>query len=66
MKYRAIIEIVDEKNNVITSMVKEEQRQFEMPKNNVIIHEFFIGALSIPQGREWCQFIEEMKGENNA
>lgn len=64
MKYHAIITIVDDNNNEITRMVKEEVRQYEMPKNNVVFHEFFIGALSIPEGREMCQFIEEMKGGN--
>ena len=62
MKYHAVITIVDDNNNEVTSLVKHETRQFEWPKNNVIFHEFYIGTLSIPQGREMCQFIEEMKG----
>lgn len=59
MKYRAIITIVDDKNNVITTIVKDEERQYEMPKNNMIIHDFHIGFLSIPEGRELNYWIEE-------
>lgn len=62
MKYHAVITIVDDNHNEITSLVKDETRQFELSINNVIFHEFYIGTLSIPQDREMCQFIEEMKG----
>ena len=62
MKYHAVIIIVDDNNNEITRMIKEENRQFDLPKTNMIVHEFHIGTLSIPEGQEMCQFIEEMKG----
>ena len=62
MKYYAVIIVVDDKNNEITRMVKDEIGQYDLPKTNVIVHEFHIGILSIPEGREMCQFIEDMKG----
>lgn len=61
MKYHAVIIIVDDNNNEITRFVKDENGQFVFPKSNMIAHEFHIGTLSIPEGREMCQFIEEMK-----
>lgn len=62
MKYHAVIIIVDDNNNEITRMVKDEDNQLNLAISNVIIHELHIGTLSIPEGREMCQFIEEMKG----
>lgn len=62
MKYHAIITIVDDNNNEITSMVKHECRQFNLSKSNVLVHEIYVGTLSILEGREMCQFIEEVKG----
>lgn len=61
MKYHAIVTIVDDKNNVITRMVKDEDNQVNLTRFNLILHEFHIGALSIPEGREVNQLIEEGK-----
>lgn len=63
MKYHAITIIVDDNNNEITRMIHDENRQFVLPKTNVIVHEFTIGTLSIAEGREMCRFIEEVRGE---
>ena len=57
--YHAVIIIVDDNNNEITRMVKDEDNQFVWPKTNMIVHKFHIGVLSIAGGREMCQFIEE-------
>jgi hypothetical protein len=62
MKYHAIIIIVDDNNSEITRIVKDENRQFDLPKTNMIVHDFYIGKLTIPEGQEMCQFIEELKG----
>ena len=62
MKYHAVIIIVDDDDNEITSIVKDEDSQFVFTKSNMIAHEFHIGTLTIPEGREMCPFIEEMKG----
>lgn len=59
MKYHAIITIVDDKNNEITRMVKDEDNQTDLSRFNLILHEFHIGSLSIPEGRELNQLIEE-------
>lgn len=63
MKYHAIITIVDDNNNEITRTIKHEDNQINLPISNLIIHELHIGTLSIPEGREICQFIEEAKGD---
>ena len=65
MKYHALIIIVDDNNNEITRMIKDEDRQFDVPKTNMIVHAFNIGPLYIPEGREMCQFIEDMRGTEN-
>lgn len=62
MKYHAVITIVDDNNNEITRMIKDEEGQYNLLEKNVIVHEFYIGILSILDGREMCQFIEEVKG----
>lgn len=62
MKYHAVITIVDDNNNEITRIVKDEIGQYDLPKTNMVVHEFHIGILSIPEGREMCQFIEDLKG----
>lgn len=59
MIYHAIITIVDDKNNVITRMVKDEDNQTDLSRFNLILHEFHIGSLSIPVRRELNQLIEE-------
>lgn len=49
MKYHAIITIVDDKNNEITRIAKDEIGQYNLPENNVVVHEFHIGVLSIAE-----------------
>lgn len=61
MKYHAIITIVDDKNNEITRMVKDEDNQIDLSRFNLILHDFHIGSLYIPEGREVCQLFEETK-----
>lgn len=59
MKYHAIIIIVDDNNNEITRFIKHEDKQFDLPKTNSIVHDFHLGQLLIPESREMRQFIEE-------
>lgn len=59
MKYHAIITIVDDENNEITRIVKDEERRIFLSSNNLIIHEFRIGPFSISECCELRRGMEE-------
>lgn len=57
MNYHAILIVVDDNNNEITRAVYEEKQQMVMPNTNMIVHDFYIGGLRVPECKEVSQRV---------